>query len=124
MYHHSDQGIRNRTADHYQLPVSYVDLEQRPHDCEFMTAPLGAKHCLYKPEYVINWVKMTDGSGNVLPKLVEYGTAQEEPPKGCFQDSPDVGRHCFDTELASPNIQVGKDWRARHVVIVWQKVED
>jgi hypothetical protein len=73
-------------------------------------------------EYMAEWVKCTNDR---IPRLVAYGGLQEKPPDGCFQDQPDLERRCFETQLPlAPVIQVGQDWRAKHVEIRWKKVEE
>src|SRR5438309_693744 len=31
----------------HEVPVDRVEVEKSPHDCEFLTAPVGEKHCHY-----------------------------------------------------------------------------
>lgn len=31
----------------YRIDVSHIEVAPKPHDCEFMSAPIGEKHCHY-----------------------------------------------------------------------------
>ena len=41
---------RMRYAWSYDVPTDKVHFAPKPYDCDFWTAPLGAKHCSYKAE--------------------------------------------------------------------------
>jgi hypothetical protein len=36
----------------YSVPYANVTVPDKPHDCEFMTAPIGNKNCSYKAEVI------------------------------------------------------------------------
>jgi hypothetical protein len=48
----------------YNVAYEQVTIEQRPHDCEWGTAPLGEKHCHY--ERVINTVLTRPAGGGQM----------------------------------------------------------
>ena len=50
---------RFRYACQYHTNIQHVQVELRPTDCDFLTAPLGAKRCQYNP------VAATDDRHNV-----------------------------------------------------------
>jgi hypothetical protein len=39
----------------YDIPYNNVNFAKRPHDCDFMTAPLGEKHCHYSSTIVASY---------------------------------------------------------------------
>lgn len=40
---------RQRYAWSYKVPSNYVQFSPKPYDCDWGTAPIGAKHCSYVP---------------------------------------------------------------------------
>jgi hypothetical protein len=36
-------------ANHYKVTTEQVTVAKKPHDCDFMQAPMGSKNCHYKP---------------------------------------------------------------------------
>jgi hypothetical protein len=58
--------IRQEYAKQCGVPVNAVTIEKEPHDCEFLSAPMGSKHCHYvghsekrtsysNQDYVVVW---------------------------------------------------------------------
>jgi hypothetical protein len=46
----------------YNVNLSKVTIDDKPHDCEFLTAPLGEKHCDYETSVsTIRWATSTTG---------------------------------------------------------------
>jgi hypothetical protein len=39
-----------RYSMYYHVPFSAITIPQKPHDCEWSSAPLGEKNCSYEPE--------------------------------------------------------------------------
>ena len=116
----SDWVAKIYAARHYQLPMSRVDIERQPHDCDFLTAPLGEKHCSYKREYLAEWIAL---SSDNPPRPIEYGTMQEEPPTRCSQDASDRMHGCHYIGALADGIPATPQWRAHHVEVRWQKGE-
>ena len=50
-----------------RVPVDRVEIQKKPHDCEFETSPLGSKHCHYdaKP-FVLQGADTSDGQRSLL----------------------------------------------------------
>jgi hypothetical protein len=49
------------------VPVARVEVEKRPHDCEFLTAPLGEKHCHYNAKaFVLSGADTPDGRKSLV----------------------------------------------------------
>jgi hypothetical protein len=118
--HDSDWVIRLYAENHYDLTEDKVGISgNKPHDCEFITAPLGSKHCSYEREYLAEWLTL---SGDSPPRPITYGTLQEQPPTRCSADYSDLMHKCYYAEL-SPNEHATSQWRARRVEIRWKKVE-
>ena len=57
------------------VPVAQVAVAKKPHDCEFMTAPIGVKHCHYDATVVV--VKGTDSSNGKRYLFVTYERVEE-----------------------------------------------
>jgi len=116
----SDWFAKIYAATKYSLPQSKIDIEEsRPHDCDFMTAPVGSKHCSYKREYLAEWFTL---SKNNQP--ISYGTIQQEPPTTvCYSAESHLLHRCYHIEL-QPDEYPLSGWRARHVEIRWRKLKE
>ena len=116
----SDWFAKIYAATKYSLPQTKIDIEgSRPHDCDFMTAPMGSKHCSYKREYLAEWFTLSKSD-----QPISYGTIQQEPPTTvCYSAESDLAHRCYHIEL-QPDEYPLTGWRARHVVIRWRKVEE
>lgn len=53
----------------YDVAESMVVVDKRPHNCDWNTAPLGAKHCHY--EVQVQWTRTAMATGGA-PPLVSY----------------------------------------------------
>lgn len=116
----SDWVARNHAERRYGLPDGKIQIEgKRPHDCDFMTAPLGEKHCSYEREYLADWFTL---STNKEP--ITYGTLQEDPPTVCSSDGTDFAHRCYWVNDLAPDEHPTAGWRARSVEIRWRKVEE
>jgi hypothetical protein len=103
----------------YGVPDSKIEfVGTRPHDCDFLTAPIGSKHCHYEREYIAEWLTLSKSG---YP--ISYGNRQAQPPTACSSEALDFTHRCYVTEL-QPGEQPTADWRARNVLIQWRKVED
>lgn len=52
-----------RYAADYNIPSSEVYVQDKPHDCAFLAAPLGEKYCHYERTISITrWAKSTEGN--------------------------------------------------------------
>lgn len=52
-----------RYAAAYNIPSSEVYVQDKPHDCAFLAAPLGEKYCHYERTIsIIRWAKSTEGA--------------------------------------------------------------
>jgi hypothetical protein len=58
-----------------RVPVERVEIEKKPHDCEFDTAPLGSKNCHYKAQVFVS--NATDSPDRKKSLLVTYEKIQE-----------------------------------------------
>ena len=82
-------------AAKYNVNDSYVVMNRKPHDCEWVSAPLGDKHCHYKVE--VSSVRTGTSKDGTTP-LVSY----------------DEGKTwSFNTDHVKPS-----------VVVSWTKVEE
>jgi hypothetical protein len=116
----SDWLARVYAANHYGVPYANIEIiGKRPHDCDFMTAPLGEKHCSYEREYLAEWFTL---STNHEP--ITYGTDQESPPTQCSSDPFEFAHRCYWVNDLRPDEHPTAEWRARSVEIHWRKVEE
>ncbi|MGC1523796.1 MAG: hypothetical protein WA803_19800, partial [Steroidobacteraceae bacterium] len=93
----SDWVAKLYATNHYDLPSSKVSFEKsRPHDCDFMTAPLGSKHCSYKRDYSVEWLTL---SSDKPQRPIIYGTLQEDPPAACSQNEFDFAHKCYYVDM-------------------------
>lgn len=87
--------------------------ETRHHECEFMTAPIGDKHCHYERRVVVNWLAL---SNDTPPRPVLY--TGFNPPTPCtpekceYPDDPLTGEH--PTHY----------WQVTGIFVTWEKVND
>ena len=115
----SDWAVQQRAASKYKLPDSRIAIAGvQPHDCDFLTAPIGEKHCSYKREYLVEWITLSSKN-----RPISYGNMQESPPTACSLEQLDFAHRCYETEL-QPGEQATPGWHARHVEIRWRKVEE
>jgi len=118
----SDWFGKAYAAFQYSVPMERISFGgKRPHDCDFMTAPIGEKHCSYHRKYLADWVTL---SGDSPPRPISYGELRETEPSTCSQDPQDFTHKCYyiGDEPGSQIIQAG--WHARAVEITWQKADD
>lgn len=99
------------------LSDSKIVIDKRPHDCDFMTAPIGAKHRSYQRECLVESY-MLSPIGAHHP--IEYGTMQEKQPPSCWQPDP----ACPEIDNPQPDEHPSFGWQARRVQIRWRNVED
>jgi hypothetical protein len=117
----ADWVAKAYAVNQYTVPSSKVAVSgTHPHDCDFMTAPLGSKHCAYKREYRAEWLTLSIDNP---PRPISYGTLQAEPPTACSQDNMDFAHKCYYTETR-PDEHATNLWTARNVLISWRKVEE
>jgi uncharacterized membrane protein len=57
------------------VPVERVSVEQVPHDCEFLTAPMGSKHCHYDAKIIT--LKGADTPDGKRSLVVTYERVEE-----------------------------------------------
>ena len=58
-----------------EVPLERVDVAKKPHDCEFLTAPIGVKHCHYDAKILI--LKGTDSPDGKRYLFVTYERVEE-----------------------------------------------
>lgn len=115
----SDWAVQNRTAAKYGVPYDKVSIVgARPHDCDFMTAPIGEKGCSYKRDYLVEWMALSTAN-----RPITYGSLQADPPTTCSVAELDFQHQCHEVEIP-PNERPGPGWHARYVEIHWKKVEE
>ena len=107
----SDWLTRDRASTWYGVPDSKIAVDdgKPPHDCDFMTAPLGVKHCSYKREYFVTWYKL----GEHGP--IQYGNAQAAAPNDCSVIETDLTHRCYFIADLQPDEHPTANWRARRV---------
>jgi hypothetical protein len=115
----SDWAARSYAGEHYHVPDQKIVVEKRPHDCDFWTAPLGAKHCSYKREYLVQWYMLAPWGAH---HPIQYTTMQEDQPPRCLQP----GSDCFEIADLQPDEHpdVFFGWQARRVLVQWRRVEE
>jgi hypothetical protein len=115
----SDWLVRDRASTWYGVPDSRIEVDEgkTPHDCDFITAPLGEKHCVYTREYLATWYKL----GEHGP--IQYGNTQEAAPTDCSVIETDFAHRCYLIDDLKPDEHPTADWHARRVFIRRQKVE-
>jgi hypothetical protein len=116
----SDWLAKVNAKSQYGVPISKIQIVgNRPHDCEFMTAPLGEKHCSYKGEYRAEWFTLSKNNEPIV-----YGTNQESPPTACSSEETDFAHRCYRINDLGLDEHPTAGWRARSVEIRWRKVEE
>jgi hypothetical protein len=115
----SDWLAKRHATSQYGVPDSKIETwGTRPHDCDFLTAPIGLKHCRYEREYLAEWFTLSKSG---YP--ISYGDRQAQPPTACSAEELDFTHRCYVTELQRDEHPTA-NWRARFVVIRWRKVEE
>lgn len=116
----SDWLARFHANSQYGVPDRKIQIAgNRPHDCEFMTAPLGEKHCTYTREYRAEWFTLSKSNQPIV-----YGTNQESPPTACSSVDTDFAHRCYYINDLGPDEHPTAAWHARSVEIHWRKVEE
>jgi hypothetical protein len=95
---------RTKYAIEYLVNEDQVNVERKPHDCEWDSAPLGNKHCHYEA-----LVAVYNSDGKVID-----GTDAEVDPSG--------------TEISYDHKKTWQvrpaDQKATKVTVVWQRADD
>ena len=108
------QAISNHTS------YGRVQIADRPHDCDFLTAPLGSKNCHYKKAISkVMWA--TSRTGYPIKSLDEGKTWTRSLPGKCDFDATLDSPNVFDPP---PNAQVPQYPKVTGVIIEWEKVQD
>ena len=116
----SDWLAKGNAKSQYGVPDSKIRIVgDRPHDCEFLTAPLGEKHCSYKREYRAEWLTLSTTNEPIV-----YGNNQESPPTACSSIDTDFAHRCYPINDLGPDEHPTAGWHARSVEIHWRKVEE
>jgi len=101
-------------------PYSHVQIADRPHDCDFLTAPLGSKNCHYKKAISkVMWA--TSSAGYPIRSLDEGTTWTRRLPGRCDFDATQECPNVFDPP---PNVHVPQHPTVTGVIIEWEKVGD
>jgi hypothetical protein len=116
----SDWLTEYHVAERYGLPESKIVAASRPYDCDFWTAPLGAKHCTYKRMYFVEWLAL---SMDKPPRPVAYNTSGKAPGVVCTETFPAASQGCYYIDDLEPGEKPAIQWKARRVQIQWRKVE-
>ena len=103
----------------YSEGARQVSIAPKPHDCEFMTAPLGDKHCHY--DKVIDKVMWaTSTRGDPIRSFDSGKSWNLKQPGKCYtyetQDCPELGDPPGNKAPQYPTVTA--------VTISWKKVED
>ena len=103
----------------HSVGYNQVQLQAKPHDCSFMSAPLGAKNCHYTKEVeTVLWKQ--DPPGTSLRSIDSGRTWEPHTPGKCE----------FDLSLSCPNVfdppgNVAPVYKKVFgVVVSWNKVDD
>jgi hypothetical protein len=105
----------------YNVASEKIEISgKKPHDCDFMTAPIGSKHCSYKREYLVEWLTLSTDNPR---RPITYGTLQEMPPTNCSSNYDDSMRKCYYTEISTGE-RATSAWTARRVEVRWKKIEE
>lgn len=97
-----------------------VYIEKKPHDCEFMTAPFGAKNCHYeKAVTIIKWATR-NGDGFPIRSFDDGKTWEAHIPGKCESDPSLDCPNVYDP----PNNVAPKYITVTGVSISWKKVQD
>lgn len=110
-----------RASQKFDVVAEKIQIvDKHPHDCDFLSAPMGQKHCSYERKYLAEWITLSNDSP---PRPISYGLIQSEAPTSCSQAADDFEHKCYYVDL-KPGEQALKSWRARRVELHWTKVED
>ena len=63
-----------RYAMQYSADLANVTVEDKPHDCEFLTAPLGSKNCDYEKSVAVERYNQDTETGR---PIVAYGNSKK-----------------------------------------------
>ena len=87
----------------YDLPSDQIIIDDHPHDCAFLAAPLGEKYCHYEREVeTLRWATSTAG----------FPIASWDDGKTWSAFTPDAG------------VTIPKTSTVKQVHISWKKIED
>ena len=95
-----------RYALQYQIASPQVTVEKKPHDCDFLAAPMGGKYCHYDPSVLV--VRYRKHKGEVVVSYDDGKTWQN-------QEDEWVGVATTDPPRLPPKDTVS---------VTWTKVED
>lgn len=116
----SDWLAKAQARSKYGVTDSKIQIEgTRPHDCDFLTAPIGEKHCSYEREYLADWFTLS-----TTHEPIEYGNDQPNPPTTCSPNETDFQHRCYVINVLGPDEHPTVEWHARVVEIRWRKVEE
>ncbi len=117
-----DWFAKLRASLYYAVPYNEVYVSgKRPYDCDFLTAPLGAKRCSYKREVDIQWFTL---SSDTPPRPIQYGTIQSTPPTACSTDETAFDTRCYYISDLKPDEHPTRQWSPRVIELTWRKVQD
>jgi len=92
-----------RYAFEYGVNTSQIEISKKPHDCEFLTAPVGEKHCDYEVDVsTLSWATSTTGQ-----PIASY----------------DEGK-TWSTFSPDANVTVPKYPTVQKAYVSWEKKED
>jgi len=99
---------------------SRITIQSKPHDCEFMTAPMGSKNCHF--EKVVSKVLWASRNGDGAPiRSFDNGqTWEPHPPGKCDFD---LTLNC-PTAFDPPGNVAPKYITTTGVIIQWKKVQE
>jgi hypothetical protein len=90
-----------------------------------MSAPIGAKHCSYQSEYMVEWYALYRG---LEPgQVAVYEKLQPERPVGCAAGSDlHSAPPCYYADILKPGERPPASyvWVPRSVQIQWRKVQE
>jgi hypothetical protein len=117
----SDWMAKERARFQYNVPRARIHVDSnRPYDCDFLTAPIGKKHCSYERVFNIEWLGM---SSDLPVHPVVYGTYQPTPPDHCATEPTAFAQQCYYAKLESDE-QLTPGWKPHAVYLDWRRVED
>jgi hypothetical protein len=92
-----------RYATAYSVSTGDVYIPKRPHDCEFMTAPVGEKHCSYKR--TVSTIRWATSTANAPIMSTDEGKT-------------------WETFIPDSGVQVPQHSTVKEVYVNWEKEED
>lgn len=117
---HTDLGAAFDASFKYGVLIQHVTYYgAKPHDCDFLSAPIGYKHCSYQRAFLAEWIILSPDN-----QPMGYGTLQEAPPRECSTDLLDFAHRCYVADLLPGERRPTSQWHAQRVEIHWKKVED